>query len=178
MAKTKQPDKFLNNVLPRLDDIASMVKNGITTAEIAKELGISKNTFFRYIERGKNGEKPYVRLSDCYTRAQGEANEEVKGALLRLATGYTISLKKTFKVREVEYDDYGKKIREYEHLVQGEDEMHVPANVMAQQFWLCNRDSDNWQYHGPDKNKDKDDDKNSETGIVLMPPVQEVKTDG
>ena len=47
-------------------------------------------------------------------------------------------MKKAFKVKNVEYDDYGKKVREYE-------EIHIPADTTAQIFWLKNRKSSKWK---------------------------------
>ena len=47
---------------------------------------------------------------------------------------------KLFKVKRVEYDDQtGKKLREYEEIVQGTEEVYDSPSTTAQQFWLKNR---------------------------------------
>jgi hypothetical protein len=61
-------------------------------------------------------------------------------ALHRKAVGYTAPVKKTYKLKRVEYDpDSGKKLSEYEELQTGIDEAHVPADTRAEIFWLQNR---------------------------------------
>ena len=49
------------------------------------------------------------------------------------------------KVRKIDYDSSGKKIREYEELQTGYDEVHVPPDTTAQIFWLKNRRPDRWR---------------------------------
>ena len=42
------------------------------------------------------------------------------------------------------FDEQGRKC-EVEELAVGYDEMHVPANVNAQKFWLANRKPEAWR---------------------------------
>lgn len=77
--------------------------------------------------------------------ADTRRNRRVENALVRRACGYKVSLKKTFKVKRVEYDpDTGKKVAEVETLVPGTDEVHVPADLRASAYWLNNRDPLHW----------------------------------
>lgn len=64
----------------------------------------------------------------------------VEQALFRSAVGGVRPVSKLFKVKRVEYDDQtGKKLREYEEIVQGTEEVYDSPSTTAQQFWLKNR---------------------------------------
>ena len=83
----------------------------------------------------------------------------VEDALYRRACGYKVKLKKSFKVKRVEYDsDTGKKISEREDLEAGwsqylylpdtdvwfaEDEIH-PTGMVRRDGYLCLQDSDGY----------------------------------
>ena len=52
---------------------------------------------------------------------------------------------KLFKLKRVEYDDQtGKKVREYEEIVTGTEEVYDTPSTTAQQFWLKNRLPRQW----------------------------------
>lgn len=163
MAKSK----YETHVLPYLDKITEWAKAGATEKEIAGKLHVSPSTFKKYLADGRNGDARYSDFSDAYARACEEPDDQVEVSLYKLATGYTISLAKTFKVKRVDYDpDTGKRIREREELVTGYDETHVPANVQAQMFWLANRRRERWQYK-----PDKPDEDDRGGGVVVLSPV-------
>lgn len=64
----------------------------------------------------------------------------VEQALFRSAVGGVRPVSKLFKVKRVEYDDTtGKKLREYEEIVQQTEEVYDAPSTTAQQFWLKNR---------------------------------------
>ena len=65
--------------------------------------------------------------------------------MFRKANGYNATVTRAIKVRRVEYDDLGHKIREWEDIVQAEETIHIPADTTAQIFWLKNRRSDDWR---------------------------------
>ena len=76
--------------------------------------------------------------------AASRADSKIENALLKKATGYTVDVAKSYKLRRVEYED-GKKVCEFEELAQGVDQVHVPADLSAQIFWLKNRMPEKWQ---------------------------------
>ena len=164
--------KYELNVKPHLEKIAAWVSKGASQEEIAKKLHITKSTLALYLKKGREGQEPYSELSDCFARACEEPDDEVEAALYKLALGYTVDLEKTFKIKKAEYDPTtGKKIKEYEELVIGIDQQHVPANVEAQKFWLANRRRDKWSYKpetGGDPNGEGDTH-----GIVMIPEVMQ-----
>lgn len=103
------------------------------------------------------------------TKQEG-ANEQVEQALLQLATGYTVPLAKTFKLKQVDFDpDTGKKIAEREELAVGYDETHVSANTRAQMFWLTNRAPDRWS----SKPEEHQEENGEEGGVIFLTPVME-----
>lgn len=160
--------KYETHVLPNLGKIEAWAKKGATAKEIAANLKIAYSTFRKYLEDGENGDERYSALSALYAQACEVPDKEVEASLYKLANGYTAQIAKTFKVKTVEYDEQtGKKIREYEELKTGIDEVHVPANVTAQMFWLANRVPSRWKYK-PEPEGGNDDEG---TGVVMIPEV-------
>ena len=86
----------------------------------------------------------------------------VEKALLKSATGYMEKVKKAFKLKDVYYDENGKK-NEKEKVEIIEEEQYIPPNLSAQTFWLKARCPDIW-----DKEQKKDDEGFS-GGIVIIP---------
>ncbi len=171
MAKSK----YETHVLPNLEQITVWARAGATAKEIAGKLNIAYSTLRKYLDDGEKGDERYSALSAAYAQACVVADDEVEAALYRLATGYTVSLAKTFKVRRVEYDPKtGRKIGEHEELVTGYDETHVPANVQAQMFWLANKRGADWKYR-PEGGDGKNDEN---SGVVLLPAVMDAPGEG
>ena len=72
----------------------------------------------------------------------------VEDALYRRACGYKVKVKKSFKVKSVDYDrDTGKKISEREDLRDGFEEVHIPADIRVSAYYLNNRDPARWREH-------------------------------
>ena len=127
--------------------VRGWAKDGLTDEQIAKNLGIAVDTFYRYKNK-------YSEFSEVLKKGKEVSDYEVENALYNKAMGYNTKVKKAFKVKNVEYDDYGKKIREYEEIVLAEEEIHIPADTTAQIFWLKNRKSSKWK----DKRENESDD--------------------
>lgn len=118
--------------------LEAWARDGYDMSQIAAKCGIKRDTFRAWIKR-------FPEISKAVSRGKEPFDIEVENALHNRALGYTIELKKTFKVKRVDYDAEGRKIREYEELVVGIDEMHVPADTTAEIFWLKNRKPDEWR---------------------------------
>lgn len=94
--------------------------------------------------------------------------QKVEDAICRRARGYKVALKKTYKVKRVDYDpDTGKKTSEREELVVGVDEVHVPADLRAGTYWLNNRNPERWREHP------EGEDSGEPVGFVEIPAVSE-----
>ena len=124
-------------------------RNGLTYDQIAHNCGINTATLYTWKNR-------FSEINNALKKGREVCDLEVEGALYKRAMGYTTSVKKTFKVRRVVFDPAtGRKIKEYEELVQGEDELHVPADTTAQIYWLNNRKPESWRAK-PDAVKKQD----------------------
>ena len=98
----------------------------------------------------------------------------VENAIYRRARGYKVAVKKTYKVKRVEYDpDTGKKTLEREELQTGTDEVLVPADVRAGAYYLNNRDPARWREHPhpeeADRSGEREDGFDGVGGIVELP---------
>ena len=107
--------------------------------------------------------------------ADATQNRRVERALVKRACGYKVSLRKTFKLKRVEYDpDTGKKVAEVETLVPGTDEVHVPADLRASAYWLNNRDPLHWKEDPAVSAVDADDGTPTEDGGQVSGGVVEI----
>ena len=114
-------------------------RNGLTKEEVAHNIGCSLSTL-------KDWEKKYPAISAALSRGREEADMIVENSLFKTANGYTVRLAKTIKLRKTEFnEETGRKVREEEYLADGFEEMHVPANERAQEFWLKNRKPEVWR---------------------------------
>ena len=116
----------------------SWARDGEDDRAIARHMGVPERTLRRW-------RRALEELDEAIRRGRGAA-WRVETALLDKATGYDKPVKKTFKVKFVDYDpETGKKVREREELQTAEEEVHVPGNTTAQVFWLKNRRPDRWR---------------------------------
>jgi hypothetical protein len=139
MAKSKY-QLWLEN--SGLETVRALAAQGLPDEEIAIRASIGLSLFRRWV-------KQYPEFAEALSLGRAGADYEVVKALYKKATGYNISLNKTFKLKRVDYDpDTGKKIREYEELATGVEETHVPADLRAETFWLKNRQPDAWSERG------------------------------
>lgn len=142
--------------------IRGWAMNGLSYDEIAHNMGIHRATLDTW-------RKKYSDINDSLKIGREVASFIVENALFKSCTGYNATIKKTFKCKRVEYEN-GKRVLEEEELKVGYDEVHVPANVTAQIFFLCNKRKEDYQnVNKIEPKKDNDNDKN--TGVVLLPPV-------
>ena len=117
--------------------ISDWARDGLTDADMAKNIGIARSTFCEW-------KKKSPELSDILKKSKEVADIIIENALYKRATGYSVMLKKTFKVKDIIYEN-GKKVKETEKLVEGYDEMYIPADTTAQIFWLKNRKPNEWR---------------------------------
>lgn len=156
MAKNKYA-KWLESF--GLEYVRRLAEEGCPDEEIAIRSGLSLGEFRRW-------RKKYPDFAEAIELGKSSSDYAVVRALYRKATGYNLSLNKTYKLKRVDYDpDTGKKLREYEELATGVDETYVPGDLRAETFWLKNRQSDRWS----DRPEKEDGDGDSEGGIVVIP---------
>lgn len=117
--------------------LEAWARDGLSDEQIARKIGISRSTLSAW-------KVSYSDISDALARGKEPVDVEVENALHKLALGYTVPVQKTFKVKRVFFDAMGRRC-EAEELAVGYDEVHVPANVNAQKFWLANRKPETWR---------------------------------
>lgn len=140
----------------KLKILAAWARDGLTDKEIAEKMGIARSTLNLW-------KKKFSVISDALKKGKEIVDIEVENSLYQRALGYTKVIKKTFKCKRIEYDKAtGKKIKEWEELVTGEDEIHIPADVGAICFWLKNRKPETW------KEKRAEVVNDEESGVIVL----------
>lgn len=129
--------KYESHVLPRLEFVKAAARMGNSEEGISKQLGVSYSTFREY-------KKKHPELQAALSEGADDANGAVVNALHRRALGYTVKVRKVFKIKKPVIED-GRKIAEEEVLETGEEDVHVPADTKAIIFWLTNRIPELWK---------------------------------
>lgn len=119
--------------------ITGWARDGLIDKQIARNMGVSYTSL-------KDWKNQFPAIAEALRKGKEVVDREVENALFKSAIGYTQTIRKPVKVRDVEYDpETGRKVREIERWVAVEEEIHVPPQVTAQIFWLKNRKPDQWR---------------------------------
>ncbi len=145
MAKSKW--ELIENKLTLVEGWA---RDGLTDEQIAKNLGISKTTLYKY----KN---EHSELSELLKKAKEVVDYEVENALLKRALGYEYE-EKTY---EIKYDE---KTGKSEEKLTKRVTKQVAPDTTAQIYWLNNRKPKNW--------RNKQDVNLSNNGMSLADAIQ------
>ncbi len=121
-------NKYETDVKPRLIEIEAWKRDGLTNEQIMKNLGIGRDSFYRYKDK-------YSEFSDALKKGKEVADIEVENALFKRAVGY----KYKEVIKEVKEID-GKKSTYVKEVIK-----EMPGDVGAQIFWLKNRKSSKWK---------------------------------
>lgn len=143
--------KYETDVKPRLIEIEAWKRDGLTNEQIMKNLGIGRDSFYRYKDK-------YSEFSDALKKGKEVADIEVENALFKRAIGY----KYKEVIKEVKDID-GKKTTYVKEVIK-----EMPGDVGAQIFWLKNRKSSKW--------KDKQDIDIEDNNVSIT--IQGVKRNG
>jgi hypothetical protein len=148
--------------------IEAWARDGLTKEQIAHNMGCSLSTLKDWCNK-------YPTISAAISRGREVTDIIVENSLYKLANGYTVQLKKTFKLKKVTFnEETGRKISEEEYLKEGIEEVHIPANVQAQQFWLKNRKPEVWR----EKPSEHDGDGGRDTWDIVFDVDEEEDVDG
>lgn len=126
--------KWLNK--DGLEQIEKWARLGLSDRQIAKNMGIGRSTFYEW-------KKKYKDISDTLDKGKAIVNEEVENALLKKALGFKYKEQQAIKVKEIYYDEKGRKCQK-EDVKIVEVEKEVPADTVAIKFWLVNRERERW----------------------------------
>ncbi|XZK30819.1 transposase [Clostridium perfringens] len=127
MAKSK----YESIVEPKLVVIEGWARNGLTIEQIAKNLGISKVTFYKYISE-------HIELSERLKKGKEVVDIEVENALLKRALGYKVD---EVTKELIEDEETGISELKVTKIVTKE----VAPDTTAQIFWLKNRKPEEWR---------------------------------
>lgn len=141
--------------------LTQFARSGLNKLQIAEIIGISHHTLDKWASKD-------IRISSALKNAPQDAVAVVENALFRKAQGYNATVNKAHKVKRIEYGADGKKLREWEDVVTVEETIHVPADTVAEIFFLKNRRPDAWR-DKIEQVQSKEDE--GETGVVMLPPV-------
>lgn len=134
MAKGKYQEWLEPDGLLKLEGWA---RDGLTDEQIATNMGIVAKTLYEWKNK-------YSAISEALKRGKEVIDIEVENALLNKAMGFKVTVKKSYKVKEVEYDN-GRKVKESEHIEMVDEEQYIPPDTTAQIFWLKNRKPAEWR---------------------------------
>lgn len=117
-------------ILDNLDKIKEWAANGLTIAQIAKNLGMARSTLNRY-------KSLLPVIEDTVKNARISAVKTLENTMFTSAVGYTRKVKKYQKVKRTLYEN-GKKAEEWEEMVEYEEEQFFPPDNTAGIFLLKN----------------------------------------
>ena len=119
--------------------IQGWARDGLTQKDIAKNCRISEYTLRQWRDK-------FPEIAEALRVGKDAADRVVENALYKSACGYTETIRKPMRIKTIEYDpETGKKVREVEKVVAVEEQIHFPAQVTAQIFWLKNRKPEQWR---------------------------------
>lgn len=133
---TLRPEEWLEP--EKLTLLTAWARDGLLDSQIAKNMGVSEGTLYNY-------KKKYPAIKEAFRKGKEVVDIEVENALFKKALGYTVTVQKAFKLKDVIYGENGKKISEKERIEYAEEEVHIPADTTAQIFWLKNRKRTQWR---------------------------------
>lgn len=122
--------KYEEVILPKLEEIKDLLAKGTSEKEIANYLGISYTTW-------KTHKRKIASFSAVVKESRGKAIEDLEKAMFNSALGFTKTVKKAMKLKEVVYEN-GKRLKETERIEFYEEEIYIPPSVACAQFLLKN----------------------------------------
>ena len=126
-----RPDKR-EIIEKNLEKIEEWAAKGLTIEQIAHNLGVSRSTLHKYKSEHK-------KISDTVKKGREEAVQTLENSMFQAATGYNYAHTVPVKTKHIEYNpETGKKLREWEEVVEVEVIEHVPTNATAGIFLLKN----------------------------------------
>ena len=119
--------------------IQGWARDGLTDKDIAKNMAVGLSTLREWKNR-------FEQIKGALSIGKDAADRVVENALYKSACGYTETIRKPMRIKTIEYDpETGKKVWEVEKVVAVEEQIHFPAQVTAQIFWLKNRKLKEWR---------------------------------
>ena len=110
--------------------IGKWAEAGLTMSQIANNLGISERSLYKYQSSNE-------QLMQTIKNARVKTVETLENTMYECACGYERTVIKHEKVKRVEYED-GRKVREYEEIIEYPERMYFKPDITAAIFLLKN----------------------------------------
>ncbi|MDO4647955.1 MAG: helix-turn-helix domain-containing protein [Eubacteriales bacterium] len=110
--------------------IEGWARDGLTEKDIARNMGISRDTLNEW-------KKKYSDISDTLKRGKDVSDRQVENALFRNATGYDYHEITRERI-------FNKKTGQFELMVTKDVIKHMKPDTTAQIIWLKNRKPEQW----------------------------------
>jgi hypothetical protein len=120
-------------VLEHMDEIKDWISQGVPMGTIAKTIGVSKTTLYKHIGGMDEG----LNSLDTIKKCREPAVENLENTMYKTACGYERKVKRYAKLKQVKYKD-GKKVKEWEEMVEYEETIYYPPDTTAGIFLLKN----------------------------------------
>ncbi len=147
-----------------LEYLRCLSEAGFSEDEIAQRMGLEPEILYKW-------KRKHREFAEALALGRPDSDFHVINALYRKATGFNVELKKTYKLKKIDFDpDTGKKIREYEELATGVDETFIPADLSAEKYWLESRQGEKWSRSS--RNSDATDGGGG--GVVIIPEADSI----
>lgn len=115
-----------------------LLKRGGTNEDLAKLFAKNIDTIYEW-------QKVHADFSEALRAGKEGADEQVANALHSRAIGATWTEQQAFKLKVIEYDKVGRKVREVEKVEIVDLMRAAPPDTRACELWLNNRDPENWR---------------------------------
>ena len=135
--KVGRKSNYYTLVEPNLKIIEYWCRDGAIDEEIWNRLGISKTSFYKY-------QNEHEEFANALKKEKELVDYSVEDSLLMSARGHVKELRKPFKLKEVYYDDKGKRC-ENERVAYGIEEVYYPPVPLSIIYWLKNRMKGKWR---------------------------------
>lgn len=140
--------------------LSAWSRAGLTDEEIARQIGISRSTLIEW-------KKKYPQIGKALSAGKDFADRLVEDSLYKKALGFYVFEQKTFKIKNIEYDENGKKISEKEELQTAEERHYIEPDIKAIIFWLKNRKPEFWREKVEESSGDEEG-----SGVLILTPSQ------
>lgn len=125
MAGRGRPSQYDPKYAEALDAATPEDYGAATIHELGEFLKVKYSAISRWMEA-------HPEFKEAVMRAREQVDDNVENALLRTAKGFTVKLNKQRVTKDGD-------------VIDTVDEVHVPPNPAAAQFWLKNRRPARWQ---------------------------------
>jgi transposase len=113
-----------------LDRIERWVESGLSMKEVAQQLGIAERTLYKY--KAEDAE-----FMQTVKKGRQVAVEKLENTMFKSACGFVQVVHKHEKVKRCNYKD-GKKLKEWEEIVEFDEEVYYKPDITAGIFLLKN----------------------------------------